>query len=285
VLAFRHIHRTMLIAAGAFALAAAAGTAVRAQGKLEARYEATLAGIPIGKGNWVVEIGDTHYSTAASGVTTGLIRVFTGGEGSSAAQGVISDGKLMSATYTATIRTSHRTDKIRLVVADGSVKEFKVDPPIDTDPERVPITEANQRGIVDPMSGSLLQVSGTGDMLAPASCQRTLAVFDGRLRYDLALAYKRIEQVKADKGYSGPVLVCAISFTPVAGFIPSRTTIKYIAKLRDIEVWLAPIAGTRVLAPFRFQGPTPIGQFRLEAHQFVSVAGPVRASINGAKTQ
>src|SRR5882672_3850856 len=156
VLAFRHIHRTMLIAAGAFALAAAAGTAARAQGKLEARYEATLAGIPIGKGNWVVEIGDTHYNAAASGVTTGLIRVFTGGEGSSAAQGVISDGNLMSAIYTATIRTSHRTDKIRLVVADGNVKEFKVDPPVDADPERVPITEANQRGIVDPMSGSLL---------------------------------------------------------------------------------------------------------------------------------
>jgi hypothetical protein len=275
----------MLIAAGALALAAAALTAARAQGKLEVRYEATLAGIPIGKGSWVVEIGDTHYSAAASGVTTGLVRVFTGGEGSSAVQGVVSDGKLVPAIYNATIRTTHKTDKTRLVVADGNVKEFTVDPPVDGDPERVPITEANEHGIIDPMSGSLLQVSGPGDMLTPETCQRTLAVFDGRLRYDLALAYKRIEQVKADKGYSGPALVCAVYFTPVAGFIPSRTAVKYIAKLRDIEVWLAPIAGTRVLAPFRFQGPTPIGQFRLEARQFVSVAGPVRASINGAKTQ
>jgi hypothetical protein len=112
-----------------------------------------------------------------------------------------------------------------------------------------------------------------------------VAVFDGRLRYDLALAYKRIEQVKAHKGYAGPALVCAVYFTPVAGFVPSRTAIKYLTKQRDIEVWLAPIAGTRMLVPFRAQGPTPIGEFKLEAREFVSVAGPVRASVNGATTQ
>ena len=94
-----------------------------------------------------------------------------------------------------------------------------------------------------------------------------------------------MDKVKADKGYAGPVVVCAVYFSPVAGYIPSRTAIKYIAKLRDIEVWLAPIAGTRVLVPFRAQGPTPIGQVVLEATQFVSVASPTRASANGTKTQ
>ena len=69
-----------------------------------------------------------------------------------------------------------------------------------------------------------------------------------------------MDKVKADKGYAGPVVVCAVYFSPVAGYIPSRAAIKYIAKLRDMEVWLAPIAGTRVLVPFRAQGPTPIGR-------------------------
>jgi len=58
-----------------------------------------------------------------------------------------------------------------------------------------------------------------------------------------------------------------------------------VSKLRDIEVWLAPIAGTRVLVPFRMQGPTPIGKFVLEANQFVSAPIPTRASANGLKTQ
>jgi len=52
-----------------------------------------------------------------------------------------------------------------------------------------------------------------------------------------------------------------------------------------MEVWLAPIAGTRVLVPFRAQGPTPIGRMVMEATQFVSVAVPSHASANGTKTQ
>jgi hypothetical protein len=61
--------------------------------------------------------------------------------------------------------------------------------------------------------------------------------------------------------------------------------IKYLAKLRDMEVWLAPIAGTRVLVPFRAEGPTPIGHAVMEATQFVSVPSPTRASANGTKVQ
>ena len=135
------------------------------------------------------------------------------------------------------------------------------------------------------MTASLLRTPGNGDPLSAEACQQTLSIFDGRLRYDLQLAFKRMDKVKADKGYAGPVVVCAVYFTPVAGYIPSRTAINYIAKLRDIEIWLAPIAGTRVLVPFRVQGPTPIGQAVLEATEFVSVASPTRASANGAKTQ
>jgi hypothetical protein len=52
-----------------------------------------------------------------------------------------------------------------------------------------------------------------------------------------------------------------------------------------MEVWLAPIAGTRVLVPYRAQGPTPIGQAILEASEFVSVPIATRASSNGSKTQ
>jgi hypothetical protein len=53
-----------------------------------------------------------------------------------------------------------------------------------------------------------------------------------------------------------------------------------------MEVWLAPIAGTRVVVPFRAQGPTPIGEAVMEATQFVTQATPTtRASANGAKSR
>jgi len=275
-----------MLATGALALAAAApGSAASAQGRLEAHYTASVAGIPIGKGTWVVDIADTHYSAAASGVTTGLVHVFIGGEGTSAARGLIVGGRLMSSLYASTIKTRNKTDEVRFTVSRGDVKDFKIDPPQDKDPERVPITQAYEHGVLDPMTASLLGVPGSGDLLAPESCRRTLPVFDGRLRYNLELAYKRMDKVKAAKGYAGPVLVCAVYFAPIAGYIPSRRTIKYLTEMRDIEVWLAPIAGTRVLAPFRIQGPTPIGEARLDANQFVTRAIGDRASSNGVKVQ
>lgn len=268
-----------------------------AQGRLEAQYTMTLAGLPIGQGTWIIDISDSQYSSAASGGTIGLLRAFTGGEGKTVSQGTLQAGRPLVSNYAATIKSSKKTDEIRLTVANGKVKDLKLDPPRDTDAERVPVTEEDQRGVLDPMAASMVRTPGAGNPMAPEACQRTLAIFDGRLRYDLQLAFKRMDKVKADKGYEGPVVVCAVYFSPVAGHIPSRAAIKYMSRLRDIEVWLAPIAGTRVLVPFRAAGPTPVGPAVLEASQFVSVAvpskeaakapdrTPTKASVIDAKPQ
>lgn len=286
MLALRQVLLRQVLGCALLALAAgAASSPALAQGRLEAHYTASLAGIPVGKGSWVVDLNDTQYTASASGTTTGLLHAFTDGHGTNTTHGTLQAGRPVSAIYASTIIASKKTDEVHITIANGNIKEFTVDPPQDNAPERVPITEAHKRDVLDPMTASLLRVPGSGDPVSPDSCTQTLSIFDGRLRYDLQLAFKRMDKVKADKGYAGPVVVCAVYFTPIAGYIPSRTAIKYIAKLRDIEIWLAPIAGTRVLAPYRMQGPTPIGQAVLEANEFVSVATPTRASANGTKTQ
>ncbi len=281
MLALRRTIECVLLACGALAVVAPAPAF--AQGKLEAQYRVTLAGIQIGKGNWVVEINGTRFSAATSGTTTGLMRVLTRGEGTSAVRGTVRDGQPVHSIYTSTIISRKKTDKVRVTIEDGDVKDFRADPPPDKAHERVPITDTQRHGVLDPLTASLMRAPGNGKALAPEACQRTLAIFDGRLRYDLQLAFKRMDKVKAEKGYAGPVVVCAVYFSPIGGHIPSAATIKYISKLRDMEIWLAPVTGTRVLVPFRAQGPTPIGDAVLEATQFVSVATPTRASANGSK--
>ncbi len=131
------------------------------------------------------------------------------------------------------------------------------------------------------MTGSLLRVPGTGEVLTPDACRTGAAIFDGRMRYDLKLDFKRMETVRAEKGYQGPVVVCAIYFTPVAGYIPDRPVIKYLSAQRNIEIAFAPVAGTRILVPFRMVIPTPLGLAMLQATQFITQATPPRV----AKTQ
>lgn len=270
-----------VLAFSAFAPSGAAS----AEGRLEAHYSATLAGVPIGSGSWTIEAAETQYTATVNGSTSGLLRAFTGGQGNATARSTLNGGKVVSSIYAATITTRKYIDSIHITTNNGNVKDLRIDPPQDTNPERVPVTEAHQHNVLDPMTASLVRVFGTGDILSPEACDRTLAVFDGRLRYDVQFAFKRMDKVKAKKGYAGPVVVCAAYFSPVAGFIPSRTAIKYLSKQREMEVWLAPIAGTRVLVPYRAQTPTPVGQAVLEASEFISVPLPARASANGVKTQ
>jgi hypothetical protein len=260
------------------------GDGARAQGKLEARYVVTLSGLAIGTGNWVIDIDSDKYTAAASGKTTGLLRVFADGEGTSAARGTVSHGNLVPASYASSLTTDKRTEDLRITLAGGNIKDFSIDPPPPPQPDRIPVTEAHRRGVLDPMSGSLTHVAGTGEMLGPAACNHKASVFDGRMRYDLKLAYKRMETVKAEKGYVGSAVVCGLSFVPIAGYVPQRKAIKYLVAQHEMEVWLVPIAGTRVMAPFRFSVPTPLGLGILEATEFVTTAKPSRAAAN-VKTQ
>ena len=251
-----------------------------AQGRLDARYAVTLSGIPIGKGAWVIDIAENQYTAAASGATSGLLRVFASGQGSGASRGFIVAGTPVPASFAASITSDKKTEEIRMTLGSGDVKDFAINPPPPPDPDRVPVTEAHHHGVSDPMTASLVRVPGNGDPVGPQACQRDVAIFDGRIRYNLQFAYKRMERVKADKGYAGPAVACAVYFVPVAGHIPSRAAVKYLASQRDMEVWLAPVAGTRVLVPFRVSIPTPIGLGVMQATQFVSVPQPRAASAS-----
>lgn len=252
-----------------------------AQGKLEAQYEATLSGIPVGRGAWNIDIQDEVFSAAASGGTTGILKSFASGSGTGASQGRVVNGALVATAYQASTTTSKKTEEIHITLDKGNVKEFGIipEPPVDAD--RIVVTDAHRRGVFDPMTASLVRVSGTGDPLSPEACHGSAPVFDGRMRYELKLDFKRMETVKAEKGYHGPVVVCALYFVPVAGYIPDRPVIKYLAAQRNIEIALAPVAGTRILVPFWLKVPTPLGPAMLEATSFITTAQPPRV----AKTQ
>jgi len=281
-------HIAWLVAA-AFVSLCAAGPAVFAAdaahnpvpaGRLDAEYAASIAGIPIGRGNWTVEISGDEYSAVANGMTTGLLRFFTGARGTGAARGSVNGGQPVPKSYAATITSERGVDDVRMALAGGNVTDYAVEPPLPPVAERVPVTEADRHGVLDPITSTLNRVAGSGDPVSPDACNRSVPVFDGRVRYDLHSEFKRMEMVKTEHGYEGPVVVCALYFTPVSGYVPGRPAIRYLVALRDAEVWLAPISGTRVLVPYRFSMPTPFGQALLEARHFVSVVQPSRAVAN-----
>jgi hypothetical protein len=228
----------------------------------------------------VVDIGENQYTAAASGATTGLLRIFSNARATSASHGTFSSGQPVPISYASNIDYDRRVDDVRMVLAGGNVKDITVDPPILPTPDRIPVSDADRRGVLDPMTSTINRIGGSGDPVSPDACRRKVSVFDGRVRYDLHSEFKRMETVKADKGYAGPAVVCALYFKPISGYVPDRYLIKYLTELQDAEVWLAPISGTRVLVPFRVTMPTPLGRGVLEATQFVSIAEPTHTVGN-----
>jgi Protein of unknown function (DUF3108) len=247
------------------------------QAKLDADYAVTLLGIPIAHIAWTVAIQQDQFSAAANGSTSGLLRAFSSGSGTASANGNVGAAQPKPANFALTITNSKGSEGEKIVFTGGHAKEY-LDRPQTTSPSWIPLTEAHRVGVVDPMTALLFHVPGNGNLVVPQACQRKIAVFDGHMRYDLQVAFKRFDTVRANAGYQGPVVVCSVSFSPVAGYEPGRYTIKYVAAQRDIEIWLAPVAGTRLLAPFRAYTPTPLGPGVLQATRFV--VSPQSSAMN-----
>ncbi|EFI53156.1 DUF3108 domain-containing protein [Afipia sp. 1NLS2] len=243
-----------------------------AQGRLDAKYQATLSGIVIGKGNWTIVIGDKDYSGLTSGGTTGLVKAIGGGHGTGSAQGKVLAGRLVPEAYLSSVFYGKKNETIRIAFAGERVTASTIEPEPPPTPDRIPVMDAQRRSVSDPMSGVMFVAPGKDELPSPQGCATGAAIFDGRMRYDLQLAFKALETVTLANGARLSTVVCSVSFKPLAGYVPSRAAIKYLVKRQDMDVALAPIAGTRVMVPVRVRIPTPIGLGMVQATEFNTAA-------------
>lgn len=238
-----------------------------AQAKLDATYSATLLGLPIGHISWTVELRNNRFTSAASGAISGLLRILVDGHGNVAAHGTLSKGEPVASNFALTLVAGKWSDKVRILFHGDKAQEFVASAPKPA-ANQLPITDANRTGVVDPMTALFIHIPGAGKTAVPEACERTIPVFDGHTRYNLRLSFKRVDHVDAQSGYRGPVVVCAVKFFPVAGYDPKHFLITYLAAQHDIEIWLAPIPGSRLLVPYRMSMPTPMGLGVLQATKF-----------------
>ena len=241
-----------------------------AQAKLDATYSATLFGFPIGHISWTVELRNNRFTSAATGGISGLLRIFSDGHGDVSAQGNLSGGEPIASHFALTLIAGKWSDDVRIQFRGNKAQEYVTALPA-PGANQVPITDANRTGVLDPMTALLVPIPGAGKTAVPEACERTIPIFDGHTRYNLRLSFKRVDTVNNEGVYQGPVIVCAVKFFPVAGYDPKHFLVTYLAAQRDIEIWLAPIAGSRLMVPYRMSMPTPMGLGILQATKFESV--------------
>jgi Protein of unknown function (DUF3108) len=266
--------RTTILAAGsALALiTATAGDRAHGEGNLDASYKISFARIPVGEVTATAVFGQSEYAISARARAGGVMKVLlVDGEASFTTRGTIKNGHPEPTNFMSKIVSNSETFDVTMILDEGSVKELAGAPPA---LDRVPVTAANRRGIVDPLTAVLFSAGGAGDTLSQEACRRTLPIFDGHQRYDLKLAFKRMDKVTAEKGYAGPVVVCSVNYEPIAGHRANIPLVKYLSEGRELEIALAPIAGTRLLAPFRLSVASTLANLVIEANRFETIVAP-----------
>jgi hypothetical protein len=255
------------------ALLACVGVAVGASAlnaeqpaSLAAHYVITMTHVRVGEITWAVHFSDNTYLTSANGKASGVFSVLITGEGLLTTHGAFADGRLSPMTARFDVSDDDGKYETEMTLVDGAIKHLQ-DRGAAPSADRIRISPNLLRGVMDPLSAMLIPVAGK--LTAPANCDRTLRIFDGRRRYNLALSYKRVDQLKIARGYAGAVLVCGVVLRPIAGYRPDSLLVRYLAGKDDFELWFVPVAGLPVMAPVRALMPTLIGTMDIKANEFV----------------
>ena len=251
------------------ALALALGVAGLAPARattFTADYGIYLAGLPIGEADVASTVEGERYKLELKAKLTGLVGLFVNGRGAATSTGTVSNGRVVPAAFAVTSRNSSESRTVRMGLSSGNVAAVEIVPPIEAHADRVPVADAHRRSVVDPVS-ALMMPMVAGEPLSPAQCGRTIPVFDGASRFNVVLSFEATRSV--DKpGYKGDVLVCNARWVPISGHRPSRAAVKFMTENRNMSVWLAPIEGTRVLAPLRIAVETMVGMSVVEAQRW-----------------
>jgi hypothetical protein len=244
---------------------------------VKTRYGISLIGLPFGTASVTGTLDPSAYRIELQAKLTGVASILSSSKGAATATGSIPNNHVSPATYATTSSNGDITRVVRMSVKDNTVDQTEITPPWEPSPDRVPVTEADKRGIVDPMSALIMTVPGTGDVIGPAACNRTIPIYDGAARFDVVLTYVGTRKVKT-KGFAGDVAICAARYNPIAGHRANRPGTRFMAENKDMEAWLAPVGQSRLVVPYRISVKTMIGTLVIEATDF-EVSGGNHAEI------
>lgn len=227
------------------------------------KYDVSLTGLKIGDGSLSIDLEKDRYSIGGQGEMAAFGNFVSDGNATIRASGTLSSGGVMPAVFAMNAMEDGKPNTVSLKLQNGAVSDQKIHPAQDRMDERIKVTEAHKRGVIDPLSAILFPAPKG---LHKDSCNRTIQIYDGRDRYDVVLRYKSKYRKTGGgkKRYSGGVLACKARYKPIAGHRPNRKTIQQLEANTSMEVHLAEIPGKPYLLLYRASLMTPVGPLNVQ---------------------
>ncbi len=249
-------------------LVAAVGLAPPAQAgdsKVYARYNIAYNGLSIGtfefRSNWTRQ--DYHLRAGARiSLLNGMLFEWNARTESA---GRLTGNGPEPKRYSFGYESGDDAGSVRLRFEGTQVSQRNVDPP--PKKNRVPVRGKHMRDVIDPLSAVIGLSQFQRATRGRQSCDEVLEIFDGNMRYDIALSYKGTRQV-VSTGYNGPAYVCRAKFRPIAGHKADKDEMRFLRDTNDIEVWLIPVRSAEMFVPYYIYLPLPIGSASMTTEEF-----------------
>jgi hypothetical protein len=243
--------------------------------KFDASYSIIIRGVTIGHAKSEIRFNEDSYAAAITGQVSSFLRLFTDASADLAGSGKIAGDRILPMTYDFVTAEGDGQMRVSMTMQKGAVTGVDAAPVNKPRRDRVPVTQQHMRDVVDPLTAFLVAVAPGTPIDGQVACNRTVRVFDGWQRFDLQLSYKSTQRIEG-KGdaYKGDAFVCSARYVPVAGHREGAKSVKDLVANKRLEVWLAPIAGRPMLAPYKiFMGDTRLGDLTVLATRFVAGQG------------
>jgi len=247
------------------AILALMAPASAAETLLSVNYGISAAGFPVGKAVLKFQLNGERYTVSGFGRTSGIVKLISDGRGKVTAAGALNAGRPVPAAFTYDATDDGGRETVNMTFSGDRVGTIDQQPPKNPKWRKhyVPLEHAHKVGVLDPLSALFIPAG------ADTVCNRTLPIFDGEQRFDLVLSKKRIDRFQGGKeNYKGKVVVCAVSYRPIAGHRRKKKEVKEMQNNSSMELWMAPFGDTGLMAPVTGQLSTSIGPVVIRATRF-----------------
>jgi Protein of unknown function (DUF3108) len=220
-----------------------------------AKYRLSFGGFDVGSYRFQSKSDGKTYSATGNAQVSALFGAYTW-KGDLESKGTLDAAAPHPATYNINYKTKKKSVSITLGFDAKGVKSVVMDPPKEAHPDAVPVKPDDLKNVFDPMSSILAMTHATGG----DPCNRTIAIYDGKARFNLVLSAKGEQRIKEEKPSGQPtqLKVCKVKYVPVSGHRPKDFAKPWV-DYSGIEIALRPVPAANAFVPYRISIPTTIG--------------------------
>lgn len=227
--------------------------------KVRAVYRIDFNGFDIGNFEFNADVSGRNFTLTGDAQLSALLGAFKW-RGTTRSAGVIAANVPRPGGYTFDFAGTGKTGAVKMAFSGDGISSLTHDPVVPAEPGTVPVLPHHMKNVLDPLSAIMALSRNSTDN----PCDRRLAVFDGKQRFDLALSFHRQEAISEARpsGQPGVAFVCRVRYQPIAGHRMTDAT-RNLSESSGIEISLRPVPSANLFIPHQITLPTGAGPVTL----------------------